>query len=306
MTAPALEARSLTRRFRDNVAVDDVTFQVDFGEVVGLLGANGAGKTTTIRILAGLLPPTSGQAFLLGSPPSRASRRRLGYVPQGLGLYGDLTVRENLAFAASAFGVEPATLIDPLAGASDRIVSNLPLGLQRQLSFVTALQHDPEVLILDEPTSGVGALAAARLWDRIRDESDRGVGVLVSTHSMQEARQCDRLLLMFDGRIVGRGTESDIVAGMTTVEVAADSCSWSDAFSVLANDGLLVTLNGTKARVIDLAPADVEAKLREHGIEADVQVVPSTIDERMASLSIRAPAWKEDGSLSRVFPTPAS
>jgi ABC-2 type transport system ATP-binding protein len=288
MTVPALEARALTRRFRDNTAVDDVTFDVGFGEVVGLLGANGAGKTTTIRMLAGLLEPTAGDAFLLGGIPSRASRRRLGYVPQGLGLYKDLTVEENLDFVAGAYGVKPADLTDPLASVSDRLIRNLPLGLQRQLAFFSALQHEPEVLILDEPTSGVGALGAARLWDRIRGESERGAGVLVSTHSMQEARQCDRLLLMASGRLVGRGTETDIVAGMTTVEVKADA--WSDAFSALEGTGALVTLNGRSVRVVDRPPEDVEATLHQHMITGVVRVVPATVDERMASLSLRTPA----------------
>jgi len=284
VTAPALRAHDLTRRFGDNTAVDEVTFDVGLGEVVGLLGANGAGKTTTIRMLAGLLEPTDGDAFLLGSPPNRDAQRRLGYVPQGLGLYGDLTVRENLAFSAGAYGAEPAQPDGPIADAADRLVGDLPLGLQRQLAFISALQHKPEVLILDEPTSGVGALGAARLWDRIRFEAERGAGVLVSTHSMQEARQCDRLLLMADGRIVGRGMESDIVAGMTSVEVTAEA--WEDVFTALAQPGVLVTLDGRSVRVVDRSPEDVGATLREQGITADVRIVSATIDERMASLAL--------------------
>jgi ABC-2 type transport system ATP-binding protein/ribosome-dependent ATPase len=284
----ALQARSLTRRFKDNVAVDDVSFDVAFGEVVGLLGANGAGKTTTIRMLVGLLEPSSGDAMLLGAPPTMESQRRLGYVPQGLGLYGDLTVSENLAFTAQAYGIEPCALTGSLARSRDRLVRDIPLGVQRQLAFASAVQHTPEVLILDEPTSGVGPLAAARLWDSIRGESERGVGVLVTTHSMQEARQCDRLVLLSDGIVVGRGTESDIVAGLTAIEVTADL--WSDAFTAITGTGAIVTLNGRSVRVIDVSREEVDRTLHEAGITAAIETVPATIDERMASLANSAPS----------------
>jgi ABC-2 type transport system ATP-binding protein len=283
MTGYALQAQSLTRRFKDNVAVDDVSFDVSFGEVVGLLGANGAGKTTTIRMLVGLLEPSSGDAMLLGAPPSQESQKRLGYVPQGLGLYGDLTVSENLAFTAHAYDIEPITLTGPLADSSNRLVRDIPLGLQRRLAFASAVQHTPEILILDEPTSGVGPLAAARLWDEIRGEAERGVGVLVTTHSMQEARQCDRLVLLSDGLVVGRGTESDIVAGLTAVEVTADL--WIDAFTTLTSTGALITLSGRSVRVVDASREEVNRTLHDAGITATLETLPATIDERMASLA---------------------
>ena len=283
MTDVALQAQSLTRRFKDNVAVDDVSFSVEFGEVVGLLGANGAGKTTTIRMLVGLLEPSAGVAMLLGSPPDRESQKRLGYVPQGLGLYKDLTVSENLTFTAHAYGVEPSALTGSLADSSNRLVRNISLGLQRQLAFASAVQHVPDVLILDEPTSGVGPLAAARLWDEIRHEAEREVGVLVTTHSMQEARQCDRLVLLSEGVVVGSGTERDIVAGLTAVEVTTDR--WSDAFNALSATDALVTLDGRSVRVIDQPPAAVERTLRNAGVVATLETLPATIDERMASLA---------------------
>jgi ABC-2 type transport system ATP-binding protein len=283
MTGYALQSQSLTRRFKDNVAVDDVSFDVSFGEVVGLLGANGAGKTTTIRMLVGLLEPSSGDAMLLGAPPSQESQKRLGYVPQGLGLYGDLTVSENLAFTAHAYDIEPITLTGPLADSSNRLVRDIPLGLQRRLAFASAVQHTPEILILDEPTSGVGPLAAARLWDEIRGEAERGVGVLVTTHSMQEARQCDRLVLLSDGLVVGRGTESDIVAGLTAVEVTADL--WIDAFTTLTSTGALITLSGRSVRVVDASREEVNRTLHDAGITATLETLPATIDERMASLA---------------------
>jgi len=278
-----IEARGLTQRFGDFTAVDDVSLHVDAGEVVGLLGANGAGKTTTIRMLLGLARPTAGQALLDGAPPTRKSRRRLGYVPQGLGLYSELTVSENLAFAAQAFGCEPAGLEGALADESDTLVAALPLGLRRQLAFVCALQHGPDVLVLDEPTSGVEPLARVRLWDRIRSQADRGVGVLVTTHYMQEARQCDRLLLMSDGRLVAQGSEADIVDGTRAVAVHAQD--WARAFEILSAAGMAVNLAGRDVRVIDPDEAHLQAVLAQAGLEATVTEVAPTIEERMTMLA---------------------
>ena len=278
-----IEARGLTQRFGDFTAVDDVSLHVDAGEVVGLLGANGAGKTTTIRMLLGLARPTAGQALLDGAPPTRKSRRRLGYVPQGLGLYSELTVSENLAFAAQAFGCEPAGLEGALADESDTLVAALPLGLRRQLAFMCALQHGPDVLVLDEPTSGVEPLARVRLWDRIRSQADRGVGVLVTTHYMQEARQCDRLLLMSDGRLVAQGSEADIVDGTRAVAVHAQD--WARAFEILSAAGMAVNLAGRDVRVIDPDEAHLQAVLAQAGLEATVTEVAPTIEERMTMLA---------------------
>ena len=267
MTA-LIEARGLPQRFGDFTAVDDVSLHVDAGEVVGLLGANGAGKTTTIRMLLGLARPTAGEALLDGSPPTRQSRRRLGYVPQGLGLYAELTVSENLAFAAQAFGCAPAQLDGALADEADSLVASLPLGLRRRLAFLCALQHSPDVLVLDEPTSGVEPLARARLWDRIRSQADSGVGVLVTTHYMQEARQCDRLLLMSDGRLVAQGSEQDIVDGTRTVAVHADD--WARLFEVLSTAGMAVNLAGRDVRVIDPDEERLRTALEQAGITATV------------------------------------
>jgi len=174
MTSVLLQAGHVTRRFGAFTAVDDVSMQVGPGEVVGLLGANGAGKTTLIRMLLGLIAVTSGRVDLLGGPPDRERRRRLGYVPQGLGLYGDLTVRENLSFSARAYGTAAPALPPGLTGHAEVLVRELPLGAQRQVAFLAALAHSPGVLVLDEPTSGVDALARAALWDTIRAQAERG------------------------------------------------------------------------------------------------------------------------------------
>lgn len=283
MTAPLLAARGLVKRFGATTAADDVTFSVDGGEVVGLLGANGAGKTTVIRMLLGLLRPDAGEAAVLGGPPSLTTRRGLGYVPQGLGLYAELTVSENVAFTAQAYGCAPAALPPGLAEVADRLVGGLPLGLQRRVAFVCALQHQPMVLVLDEPTSGVDPLARARLWDTVREQADAGVGVLVTTHYMQEARQCDRLLLMSQGRVVGRGSEADIVGDTTAVLVRTRR--WESAFELLDEAEVPVTVAGRDVRVIGATADLVRSMLAGGGIEGEVVDVPATIDERMTVLA---------------------
>ena len=282
---PLLRSAGVTRLFGDVTAVDDVTMHVDAGEVVGLLGANGAGKTTLIRLILGLLPVSSGDVELLGGSPDRERRRRLGYVPQGLGLYGDLTVVENLAFTAQAYGVAAPTLPDSLEAYSGRLVRELSLGLQRRLAFLAALAHRPDVLVLDEPTSGVDALARASLWDTIREQADRGVGVLVTTHNMAEAAQCDRLLLMSRARLVAQGSEADII-GDTTAS-AVHTSDWAAAFAALNNAGEPVMLAGRDVRVADSDPARLRQILATAGIGAEVVAVPATIEERMMALARR-------------------
>lgn len=283
MPTPLIDASGLTVSFGDTRAVDDVTFAVNAGEVVGLLGANGAGKTTTIRMLLGLLRPSAGSAHLLGAPPTLESRRELGYVPQNLGLYQELTVAENVAFTAQAYGCAPATLTGAVKASADQLVHSVPLGVARQVAFICALQHQPRALVLDEPTSGVDPLARARLWNTVREQADAGVGVLVTTHYMQEARQCDRLLLMSRGAIVGRGSEADIVGDTRVLQVQA--ASWQQAFDSLDGAGLPVTLDGRRVRVVDSDVETVERLMHERGIEAVVTPARATIDERMTVLA---------------------
>ncbi len=278
-----LRADRAGRRFGEVVAVEDVTMSVRRGEVVGLLGANGAGKTTLIRMLLGLIATSTGEVALLGGPPDRERRSRLGYVPQGLGLYGDLTVRENLAFSAQAYGASAPPLPEALRTAADRLVTALPLGLQRQLAFVCALAHDPLVLVLDEPTSGVDVLARAALWDTIHEQAERGVGVLVTTHAMQEAEQCDRLLLMSRARLVAQGSEADIIGATTAVAVRTDD--WARAFAVLNEAGQPAMLAGRDVRVVDADAGRVRQILSDAGLRAEVVAVPATIEERMRVLA---------------------
>src|ERR1019366_4849008 len=160
---------------------------------------NCAGKTTLIRLVLGLLRPTRGEVLLFGAPPSMGTRRRVGYVPQTLGLYDDMTVLENWTFTAAAFGTERGPLPPGIGEVQDELVGPLPLGVQRRVAFAVAFSHRPELLVLDEPTSGVGPLSRARLWQDIRDSAEHGTGVLVTTHNMEEAEQCDRLVVRLRG-----------------------------------------------------------------------------------------------------------
>jgi ABC-2 type transport system ATP-binding protein/ribosome-dependent ATPase len=275
----AVEVNQVTKRFGDFVAVSEVDLEVEPGEVVGLLGANGAGKTTLIRMVLGLLAPTAGRIRLFGMPHSREQRGRIGYVPQNLGLYRDLTAAENLEFRARAFGA--ATRGAGQVG-GDSLIRDLPLGVQRRSAFAAATQHSPELLVLDEPTSGVSPRARAELWDLIRERAESGTAVLVSTHYMDEAEQADRLVLMNDGRIAARGSVADIVGTTEVVEVVADQ--WSEAFSLLDRDQRLIALSGTSIRVIAESAAAIEAELASAGLAAVVGTVPATLDETMVAL----------------------
>ena len=278
-TSVVARVQSVTRRFGDHVAVDRVSLQLRRGQIVGLLGSNGAGKTTFIRMLLGLLRPSSGVVSLFGDPPSRNTRTRLGYVPQGLGLYGDLTVAENVEFIAAAFGVEVPVLPHQLDLVKDRLVADIGLGRQRELAFTAAIAHDPELLVLDEPTSGADPLTRARLWDTVHEQAERGVAVLVTTHYMQEAQQCDRLSIMASGRIVAEGTYRSIVGHTTAVGVQSEH--WADAFNALSSAGLAVTLDGRRVRVAGTTPDEIRSTLEAAGVSAEISVGPATLDEIM-------------------------
>jgi ABC-2 type transport system ATP-binding protein len=286
VTPPLARTEEVTRRFGSFVAVDGVSLEVAPGEVVGLLGANGAGKTTLIRMLLGLLPATTGVVRLFGQPPSRRTRRRLGYVPQGLGLSDDLTVEENLRVTAAAFDVGPPALSGYLAGGRGTLVRDLPLGLKRRVAFAAALGHGPDFLVLDEPTSGVDPLGRATLWDSIRDTAERGAGALVTTHYMDEAEHCDRLVVMAGGRVVAAGSLREIIGDARAVEVRARD--WARAHEALDAAGLPVALVGTYLRVPGAGSSEVRQTLDRAGVEASVDEGPATLEETFVALSQEA------------------
>lgn len=278
-----VQAHRVTRRFGSFTAVDSVSMRVDRGEVVGLLGANGAGKTTLMRMLLGLLPTSDGQVAMLGGPPNRDRRRRVGYVPQNLGLYHDLTLVENLRFVADTYRTPVPAVTDELAEYTDTLVARMPLGAQRQAAFIAALSHQPEAVLLDEPTSGVDALSRASLWDTIREQSDNGVGVLVTTHYMQEAQQCDRLLLMSNGELVASGTEADVIGDTKAYAVRTDD--WAATFEALNAAGAPVILDGRAVRVANVDPVEISRILDAAGIRGSIDPVTATIEERMLVLA---------------------
>jgi ABC-2 type transport system ATP-binding protein len=221
--SPLILAEDLTRRFGDFVAVDHIHVAVHPGEVFGLLGANGAGKTTAIRMLCGMLPPTAGRIQVAGIDMLRHARRargQIGYVAQRFSLYSDLTVLENLRLQAGLYGLNGARRRDRLEEvlrllnlSEHRAVmaGALPLGYKQRLGLAAALLHEPQVLFLDEPTSGVDPMARQRFWELIYELADSGIGILVTTHYMDEALFCDRLALMQAGRIVAEGTPEDLL-----------------------------------------------------------------------------------------------
>ena len=280
--SPLAEAVSATKTFAGFTAVRNVSLQVQPGEIVGLLGANGAGKTTLIKMLLGLTHPTSGSVRLFGKLPSRQTRTRLGYVPQGLGLYEDLTTAENLAFTARVFNeARNAPLPAEIEPYGCDLISSMSLGAQRRVAFAQALSHQPDLLILDEPTSGVDPLGRARLWETIADAADAGAGVLVTTHYMEEAGECGRLVIMADGVVVAAGTASDIIGSSQATLVEADS--WAAAFGRCEEAGLAVALAGRGVRVPGADPAAVRLALGDLP-GARVRQVPATLEERFFEL----------------------
>ncbi|CAJ3287694.1 RND efflux system, cytoplasmic membrane extrusion protein [Burkholderia pseudomallei] len=234
-TGTAIEARGLTMRFGDFTAVDHVSFRIRRGEIFGFLGSNGCGKSTTMKMLTGLLPATEGTAQLFGKtvdPKDINTRRRVGYMSQAFSLYSELTVRQNLVLHARLFGV-PAAEIDArvdemarrfgLADIYDMLPDSLPLGMRQRLSLAVAMVHKPELLILDEPTSGVDPVARDSFWQLMIDLARRDrVTIFISTHFMNEAQRCDRISLMHAGRVLASDAPAALVRarGAATLEEA--------------------------------------------------------------------------------------
>jgi len=262
MSEPVIKVENLTRRFGDFVAVDHINFDVHPGEVVGDLGPNGSGKTTTIRMLLGLLEPTDGKATVLGFDAFRQSeevRARAGYMSQKFAIYDDLTVLENLTFYGGVYGITDKARIKRtlelvgLTGHDSTLTRSLSAGWRQRLALGIALVHEPKLLFLDEPTSGVDPTARRAFWDLIYELAERGVTILVTTHYMDEAEYCERVGIMRDGKLLAMDTPSKlketIIAG-DVWEVYAEPVQ--DGLEVLPQvEGVLrVSLAGDHLRTI--------------------------------------------------------
>lgn len=225
---------NLVRRFGKFTAVDGISFRVRDGEIFGFLGANGAGKTTTIRMLAGLLAPTSGRAVVEGfdiATDSDSLKGHIGYMSQKFSLYDDLTVYENLEFAGGVHGLEgrafrealeSATAFTGLENLYGRFPREIPLGWKQRLALTAAMLHKPGLLFLDEPTGGVDPVSRRAFWRLIHDLAEGGTTIFVTTHYMDEAEYCNRLSIMHDGKIVAMGSPAELKAsgGWATMEDA--------------------------------------------------------------------------------------
>lgn len=242
---PSITVEGLRREFGAITALDGVEFSVDGPEIVGLAGPNGSGKTTLIRCLLGLLAPTAGSTWIDGTD-SRAftasDRTRLGYMPQHEAVYRDLTVRQNVAFFARLYGVQDhETSVDralgfvDLRGRADARIGELSGGKVRRTSLACALVHDPDVVVLDEPTVGLDPMLRADMWEGFRERRDSGAVVVVSTHYLGEARNCDRVLFLRDGRVVAFDTPAALMATTSTNDLET-------AFlDLVADDGVVPT-----------------------------------------------------------------
>lgn len=229
---PAIRVRDLARRFGGFIAVRGISFEVARGEVFGFLGANGAGKTTAIKMLTGLLLPTSGEARVAGYDVYRETesiRRHIGYMSQRFSLYEDLTVRENIELYGGIYGLSDeriakrsTELIDRLGlhDVRDTLVGSIPLGWKQKLAFSVAVIHDPAIVFLDEPTSGVDPITRRQFWEMIYTAASKGTTVFVTTHYMDEAEYCDRVSIMVEGTIAALGTPNDLKSryGAATIE----------------------------------------------------------------------------------------
>lgn len=237
--AIAIEAKDLTMRFGNFVAVDHVNFRIPRGEIFGFLGSNGCGKSTTMKMLTGLLPASEGEAWLFGQPVDPKdidTRRRVGYMSQAFSLYSELTVRQNLELHARLFHIPEAEIPQRvqemserfmLAEVEDTLPESLPLGIRQRLSLAVAVIHRPEMLILDEPTSGVDPVARDMFWQLMVDLSRRDkVTIFISTHFMNEAERCDRMSLMHAGKVLASGTPQELVERRGAANLEAAFISW--------------------------------------------------------------------------------
>jgi ABC-2 type transport system ATP-binding protein len=304
----AISVRGLTKRFGRFTAVDGIDVDVPRGQVFGFLGPNGSGKSTTIRMLTGSITASSGQALVLGEDvlrhPERV-RRRIGYMSQRFTLFEDLTVEENLRFYAGVYGLSAAQYAEQrayvlrmadLVNREKELTANLSVGWRQRLALGTATIHSPELLFLDEPTSGVDPVARRQFWDLLYDLSSQGVTLFVTTHYMDEASHCDRLAFIYRGRLIAEGSPQQVrheAVGREILEIAvADPDAALDVIIAVPGVEDAYLSAASVHAVIDTAAADrsvvtesVAARLRAAGLgEARLTPVEPTIEDAFVSL----------------------
>ena len=286
--AIAIGARNLYKRFGKFNAVKDINIEIKYGEIYGLLGANGAGKTTTIKMLCGLIPASDGQMELAGERGSFRSsfvRQRIGYMSQKFSLYDDLTIEENLDFFAGVYQVPRAEreekkkwvlAVSGLEGRGNLLTASLPGGWKQRVAFGASVMHEPSVLFLDEPTSGVDPLARRAFWKMINSFADRGVAVLITTHYLEEAEQCNRLGFMVAGELVAEGTPSSVKEAQTghLLELITDRPQEAADFLKTERERWRVSLFGDRLHVIVDEEVELEiGRLRQQLQAAGVSVL---------------------------------
>jgi ABC-2 type transport system ATP-binding protein len=282
----AIDVRGLTRRFGDFVAVDDLSFSVKQGEIFGFLGANGAGKSTTIRMLCGLLKPTSGTALVGGIDVSRnpeGVKRAIGYMSQKFSLYEALTVDQNIAFFGGIYGLAGERFaarrkfvleMAGLEGRQDTLTRELPGGWRQRLALGCAILHEPRIVFLDEPTGGVDPLSRRRFWDLIGDLSRQGVTVLVTTHYLDEAEHCHRIAIIQAGKLAALGTATELKQVFSSRPIVEINASQPvKAMAILDKNANVekTSLFGTAVHAVlkdaSTDPSVLASALRAEGIE---------------------------------------
>ncbi len=300
LTHLSLSVEHLTKEFDHFVAVDDVSLSVRRGEIFGLLGPNGAGKTTTIRILLGLLAPTSGRATVLGYDvvhQAEAIRQRAGYVSQKFALYPDLTAAENFDFYAGVYGVPRHKLEErrtalfrqvALTGQEKQRVSALAGGSRQRLALACALPHEPQFVFLDEPTAGVDPTSRRGLWDLIYELAANGTTILVTTHYMDEAENCHRLAFIYQGRLIAEGTPSELKDQMTySADVIEIECAPLEAALTALREARLfdeVALYGSTIHAIGAGAGQeipqVRTRLEANGVAVTrIEAIPPSLED---------------------------
>lgn len=311
----AVDVHHLTRTFGKFRAVDDISFRVDAGEVFGFLGPNGAGKSTTIRMLCGLLAPSGGNGsvagFDIGRQPERI-KQNIGYMSQRFSLYDDLTVNENITFYAGIYGVTGDRLVErrrwilEMAGLMDRadsITAELSTRWKQRLALGTAVVHNPPIVFLDEPTSGVDPISRRSFWDLIGDLAESGITVFVTTHFMDEAEHCNRLAMIYRGQMIATGSPAELKAGFaggTLVEAHAtplmEALSALDGAPYMADAALFGDTVHVAVQGAGDAEATVRSALQTRQVHIDaIRRIQPSLEDVFVSLTEQADRMRPNG-----------